>query len=296
MITLGGAPVALRSGPLELLLVPAIGGGIARFDWSADGARIPIMWGADAPQSVLDCASFPLVPYSNRVRGGRFTFRGREVVLAPNMAGDASPLHGQGWLAPWTVEDADDTSAELSFAHASGEWPWAYEAWQNVRLDEGGLDLVLTCRNASDDPMPCGLGQHPYFPCTADTRLDTAVTGAWTIDSAVLPVELVPASGRYDLANRAICGQQLDNGFEGWGGEARITNPGAPFSLRMTSPDAARFQVYSPTSGGLFVAEPVQAANAALNEPEERWPEFGLAVLEPGATARLRTRFEIIPA
>ena len=47
-------------------------------------------------------ASFPLVPFVNRIRGGRFTFRGREVRLAPNMAGDPSPLHGQGWLNPWT--------------------------------------------------------------------------------------------------------------------------------------------------------------------------------------------------
>ena len=51
-------------------------------------------------ENVLDAASFPLVPYVNRIRGGRFTFRGREVRLAPNMAGDPSPLHGQGWLNP----------------------------------------------------------------------------------------------------------------------------------------------------------------------------------------------------
>ena len=56
-------------------------------------------------------ASFPLVPYVNRIRGGRFTFRGREVRLAPNMAGDPSPLHGQGWLSPWQVERAGRVDA-----------------------------------------------------------------------------------------------------------------------------------------------------------------------------------------
>lgn len=288
--------ITLRSGALEVRLDARLGGSIARFDWIADGARVPIMRGADAPTAVLDCASFPLVPYSNRIRHGRFAFRGREVVIAPNMAGDASPLHGQGWLAAWTVEHADEASTGLSFVHGAGEWPWTYEARQLFRLDHGGLDLTLTCRNMSDEAMPCGLGQHPYFPCTPDTRLDARVTGAWTIDEAVLPVDLVPATGRYDLVNRAICGQDLDNGFEGWGGVATISNPGAPFSLRMTSADAKRFQIYSPASGGLCVAEPVQAANAALNEPEDQWQRLGLAVLEPGATARLHTRFEVIPA
>lgn len=289
------AAIVLASGALELRLRPDIAGGIARFDHVADGTRTPIMRGVDDPSTALDCASFPLVPYSNRIRDGRFTYRGRTIAIRPNMPGDANPLHGQGWLAPWTVSSRDRTGAELAFVHEAGEWPWSYEARQVFHLDEGGLDLTLTCRNLSDDRMPCGLGLHPYFDCTAATRLDTSVTGVWTIDQTVLPVDLVPATGRYDLANRAICGQDLDNGFEGWSGEARIATPGEPIMLRMTSTSASRFQVYSPPSGHLFVAEPVQAANAALNEPEKEWHRLGLTILVPGDTARLHTRFDVIP-
>ena len=91
----------------------------------------------------------------------------------------------------------------LGFRHEAGEWPWDYEARQQFALDERGLSLRLTCRNASDDPMPCGLGQHPYFPCGPETTIDTHVTHAWTIDEHVLPVEKVPASGRFDLARPA---------------------------------------------------------------------------------------------
>ena len=43
--------------------------------------------------------------------------------------------------------------------------------------------------------MPCGLGQHPYFPCGPETRIDTQVADVWTIDEHVLPVEKVPADG-----------------------------------------------------------------------------------------------------
>lgn len=143
--------------------------------------------------------------------------------------------------------------------------------------------------------MPCGLGQHPYFPCTAATHLDTQVTSVWTVDEDVLPVAKVPAEGRYDLRNRPVCVQNLDNGFGGWGGEARIFDPGAPFSIELSSPDAGFFQLYSPVAGGLFVAEPVTHANAAMNEPEERWEELGLNVLAPGDTMRLAMRMEVIP-
>jgi aldose 1-epimerase len=210
------------------------------------------------------------------------------------MLPDPSPLHGQGWLAAWEVERLAGDSAQLVYRHPPGEWPWAYEARQSFALDEEGLTLDLACANRSDEPMPCGLGQHPYFPCTPQTRLDTRVESVWTIDERVLPVEKLPAAGRFDLADRPVCGQRLDHGFGGWSGRATIADPALPFRIELSSPDARFFQLYSPAAGGLFVAEPVTHANAALNEPEECWPELGLRVLEPGESMGLRMRVAVI--
>jgi aldose 1-epimerase len=245
-------------------------------------------------EKVLDADCFPLVPYVNRIRGGNFTFRGRTVHLRPNMAGDPSPLHGQGWLNPWQVESADAASAVLAYDHPPGEWPWSYHAEQHFALDERGLSARLTCRNTSDEAMPCGLGFHPYFPCGPRTRLDTHVECAWRVDEHVLPVAKVPAEGRYDLKHRLVCGQGFDNGFGGWGGEARMTDPGWPYELSLSSPQAKFFQLYSPPTGGIFVAEPVTHANAALNHPESEWPDLGMRVLAPGEEMRLDMRLDVI--
>lgn len=288
----------LTRGALSLTLAPSRGGSIARFDYlDRGGTAIPVLRGIAPSEttSVLDMGSFPLVPYVNRIRGGRFPFRGREVALAPNMAGDPSPLHGQGWLGEWTVESLGEREARLSFRHEAGEWPWAYDAAQHFHLDDSGLSLRLSCTNRSDEPMPCGLGFHPYFPCDGSTVLDTGVACAWTVDDRVLPVDKVPAEGRYDLQGRRICGQGLDNGFGGWDGRARMATEGMPFRVELSSPDARFFQVYSPESGGLYVAEPVTHANAALNEPEEAWPELGLRVLDPGASMSLTMRLDVLP-
>ena len=288
--------LTLSCGRLGVQLSPSIGGSISAFDWRDEDRSSPILRECHTPsKNVLDACSFPLVPYVNRIRGGRFSFRGREVRIEPNMPGDPSPLHGQGWLSSWTVESHDETSAVISFRHEPGEWPWAYEARQEFALDERGLSLRLTCRNIGDEPMPCGLGQHPYFPCGPDTCLDTQVDSAWTIDEQVLPVEKVAAEGRYDLRNRLICGQGLDNGFGGWGGEAGIGDTDWPYEVRLTSAEASFFQVYSPASGGIFVAEPVTQANAALNAPESEWPELGMRVLDPGESMSLGVRFDVIP-
>jgi aldose 1-epimerase len=289
--------VTLRAGSLEAVLAPAVGGCIAAFGWLGPEGLVPLLRGpAAVPAHVLDAASFPLVPYVNRIRGGAFRFRGREVVQAQNMPPDPSPLHGQGWLARWEVKDRSESGAELRFRHRPGEWPWEYEAVQAFRLDPHGLEATLCCTNLSAEPMPCGLGHHPYFPCTSDTRLDTSVRWAWTIDEKILPVDRVPAEGRFDLRDRLICGQGLDNGFGGWGGRARIETPALPFAIEMRSVEADYFQVYSPASGGLFVAEPVSHANAALNAPEEEWPQLGMRILAPGEKMRLSMRIEIIPA
>jgi len=287
--------VVLRAGDLELSLLPALGGSVASYRWlRGSGDVVPLFRetppGAD---DVLATACFPLVPYSNRIRDGRFVFRGRTVRLAPNLPPQRHPLHGQGWRGAWTVERAGDEAAELAFRHDAGEWPWAYEARQRLRLDAGGLGAVLSCRNLSDQPMPCGLGFHPYFDASEDTVIDTRVTGVWTVDAEVMPVFLKPPTGRYDLSGRRIAGAGLDNGYEGWSGEATICWPARRAGLRIASA-APRFQVYAPADQPVLVAEPVTNANDALSRPEDEWPALGLTVLEPGEETSLAARFDLL--
>src|SRR5690242_16361704 len=115
--------VTLSAGRLKLTLNPYVGGSISAFEWIGDDGSRPILRKCNSEsQNVLDAACFPLVPYVNRIRGGRFSFRGREIRLVPNMPGDAIPLHGQGWLNAWDVESADGARAALSYRHHSGEW------------------------------------------------------------------------------------------------------------------------------------------------------------------------------
>ena len=284
----------LAAGPLSLDLSPSDGGSICAFEFQEGDTNRRILRECNSvSENVLDMGSFPLVPYVNRIRGGEFQFRGRRIGIAPNMAGDPSPLHGQGWLNPWTVESASQREATLRFEHSAGEWPWDYEARQQFSLDERGLSLSLTCRNRAPAPMPCGLGQHPYFECGGGTRIDTRVSHAWTIDEQILPVAKVPAEGRFDLGGRPVCGQDLDHGFGGWDGRAHLSDPDWPFDLELSSPNAGFFQLYSPAAGGIFVAEPVSHANAALNAPEQEWAELGMRVLDPGEEMRLDMRLEV---
>ncbi len=292
--TASGDLITLSAEPLHLVLSPSMGGSIARFTYRNGDYEFPILRGCEgAPDHVLEAAGFPLVPYVNRIRDGEFTFRGCTVRLAPNMAGDSSPLHGQGWLSPWSVAAVSSDEATLEYEHPVGEWPWSYRARQHFQIDGSSLRFALSCQNLSSEPMPCGLGLHPYFHCSAETRIATRVDHVWTIDDQVLPVERIAATGRFDLSDRTVCSLGLDHGFGGWGGTTALTDPAWPFDIEMSSPDASFFQLYSPKDGGLFVAEPVTHANAALNCPEEQWADLGMRILSPDEEMTLNMRLSL---
>jgi len=72
-----------------------------------------------------------------------------------------------------------------------------------------------------------------------------------------------------------------------------MSDPDWPFELNLSSPEARFFQLYSPREGGIFVAEPVTHANAALNAPEADWPELGMRVLAPGEEMSLTMRLDV---
>ena len=84
--------VTLRAGALTLVLSPSVGGSIRAFE---SAGRRPLLRPCNSDgENVLDAGCFPLVPFVNRIRGGTFAFRGKEIRLAPNMASDRSSCAG----------------------------------------------------------------------------------------------------------------------------------------------------------------------------------------------------------
>ena len=285
-----GERLRLSAGPITLELEPGLGGSVTRFDYDGRPVFRPA---PDDAADVLQTSAFPLTPFCNRVRDGRFAFAGREVLLQPNLPPQRHPLHGQGWRSAWTVVQADAGSATLRVRHDAGDWPWTYEAEQRFTVADSTLAWTLSTTNRDTAPMPCGLGWHPYWPANAETVLDAEVTTVWLIDAEIMPTEAAPAEGRYALRDRRISGADLDNGYEGWSGVARLTWPDTGLRAEMRAPGAARFQVYAPAEGGLVCAEPVTNRNGVFGYPPEQWPELGVAILAPGDTAELAVELRV---
>jgi len=285
----------IRNGRASAGISPDHGGSIAWFRWERPKSDEAIDWLRPAPSqplSTLDAgvmACFPLVPYSNRVRDGRFAFAGQQVRL-PVSGADPNFEHGHGWRRPWTVARCTPSRAALRYRHEADTWPWSYEAEQEIALKDGVLVVQLTLRNLSPEPMPVGFGLHPYFPKTPSARIETAVGGIWEVDADVLPTRHVGLSRGPRTIE--IVAAALDNAFTGWSRWARIVWPEKGAALDIEAEAPLDFLVlYTPQEEDFFCCEPVSNVTDAFNLASEGVRDTGLIVLEPNAARTAAVRF-----
>lgn len=288
--------LTLRAGDAEVDIAPAIGGSLAGYRWRHGARRIdwlrPTAPGALGGTDAGRLACFPLVPYSNRVRGGRFPFRGRAITLPVDPVNDPHFLHGHGRRHPWSVAARDETSAVLTYVHEPDAWPWRYTARQDIRLVDGALHLELAVTNDSDQVMPVGLGFHPYFPRDRGASLRAGVDAMWATDREVLPTALVALQpGADPVAGLDLDRVELDNVFTGWRHHAVIAWPETGAALAIEAdPPLDFFVVYVPAGKDFFCAEPVSNATDAFNLAPAGRTDTGMIELAPGATRQARMR------
>jgi aldose 1-epimerase len=301
----------LSAGELRVVLAPDAGGSIAAFTrhWAEGGRRRELHWlraadaGGLAARDPLRMASFPLVPYCNRIRDGRAHFEGRGIAMPPNHPGEVSPhpLHGVGWLRPWQVRSLGETRAELTLdVEASEAWPWQFSAWQRYALDEVALTVTIGMRNDDGAPMPAGIGHHPYFPHHPGTRATVRTEAMWRADAQVMPLAL-DSTGPVELLREGVVLSHLDldNNFVGWERTARIDWPADLHGPRRSLVMEARspldyFVLYCPRGADYFCAEPVSQCTDWLNLlPRYGAQALGGARLAPGES--LTAEFTLRP-
>lgn len=281
--------IRLCDGLAELEVAPVAGGCVTAYRWRRGGVAID--WLRPAPPDSAftpnDSACFALVPYSNRIREGRFRFGGQVYRLQPNFAPAPHTIHGHGWKLPWRILQQSEGSLSLTYDHDGSDWPAPYRAEQLFALHDGALSIEIALTNTGTRPMPAGLGLHPYFPRTPACRLTAAVENMWATDAEVMPTELVAAA--LNALSPDAC--PLDNGFTGFGGRAVIDWPERRASLTLQADPALAFLVvYTPAAKDFFCVEPVSHCTDAVNLAASR-DDTGLRVLQPGERFAAVVRF-----
>jgi len=284
--------IVLRAADLSLTLAPGIGGAIMAFR-QGGFALLRETPPETADVRLLSC--YPLVPFSNRIAAGRFSFTGRSYSLWRDpLTGGPHAIHGEGWRRAWDVAEAGDSSARITLDHHATEpesWPFPFRAEQHFALSAAGLALTFVLTNTASVAAPAGIGLHPYFPRHAGVVLGFQAKSVWRNGEDHLPSQATPLPEEWNFSSPRPLGEPgLDNCFASWSGRAEIAWPAAGRGLSLMADRCfGHAVVYTPPRAADFAFEPVSHMNDAINRLDQ--PDNGLVVLEPGASLRGTVHF-----
>jgi aldose 1-epimerase len=293
------ADTVLENAHWRVVVDPAEGVGLRAGSARADsaGAWLPVFPDARETATGLGMASFLMAPYSNRIRSGRFIFRGTRHHL--RRAGDHA-IHGDVRHRAWRVTELESWGLVAVFVWEEQQepgpvnWPWPFDMTLTLELDGRVFRHEVTLTNRADEPAPAGFGFHPYYRRSLTrpgepVRLRAPVRGVFP-DSDIRcipggPAE-PPAPGVDFSEERPLEPENdMDLCAAGWSGAARIAWPESGLALRSEASDVfSHLILFNPPGKPWFAVEPVTHANDGVNLLERGVPDHGVRVLEPGET------------
>ena len=271
------ATVTLTNHQFRCEIAPALGGCITGLWFN----EVPVLRSTDAQTlaSARHSGSYPLVPFSNRIGHAALKWNGTSHPLIQNNGDEPHAIHGVGWQRPWTVLEASDDFALLSYEHKpDASWPFAFDTSQAFRLSGNELEMTLSITNQSAQAAPVGLGWHPYFVKRPQSHIAFAATGRWEMDNLKLPTHRSVSQGlQTDCATLDV-----DHCFDGWNGVLHLRDD----KLHMRVSSKLSWLVVFTTATKDFIAiEPVSHVNNAINLVERHVAsaaELGLHILQAG--------------
>jgi aldose 1-epimerase len=201
--------LVLRSESLEVVILPALGGRIHRIRaFGHDLLRTPREPEAHASDPFF-WGAYPMAPWANRAPAGVRELAGRRLALRPNFV-DGTAIHGLVYADPWETV-ADETLA-IRHGGDGGAWPWAFELTLAAAVEHDSLVLDYRLVNRSAEPMPAGIGLHPWFRRPMEVRVPSERVYTTNIGS---PRDPAPVAGTHDLRTLGRPADGLDATWAG---------------------------------------------------------------------------------
>jgi aldose 1-epimerase len=179
--TRGGSEFQILREPAtgsEAWIVPGVGANCVRFVTTVasqpiEVIREPADWEAFRERPTYHGAAV-LFPFPGRIRGARFTYAGVEHQLPVTEPSTGNAIHGCVARRGWTTLQTGASPAggawstfQIGTDHQhdlAREYPFPFRLTMTIRLRNGQLDFAFVAENLGFQPMPFGLGLHPYFP------------------------------------------------------------------------------------------------------------------------------------
>ena len=269
-----------------------------------------------------------LLPFANRIRGrldddGRTletNALNRRVRLPANWSGknrgaERCAIHGLIYDAPVRVAERgpDYVVGMLDADDFGGHWPSRTFAQITATLRSFELELSVTVQNVGREPLPVGIGWHPYFSIPSGDRegarlhVPAARRACVTNYDDVFPTgKLVDVAGTaYDLTptdGARLGAQYFDDMFvdleKTSAGHTQIElhDPAARYQMRLTalSRHVTAVQVYAPPDRPFVAIEPQFNWTDPFSDVWPAGTNTGMVVLPPDGDVTWAVRWELL--
>lgn len=283
-----------EDGGLSFSFVPARGacltelviGGVPLLDGYREASELDTLdWGKSAI----------LAPFPNRLRDGKYSFEGVEYQFPVNEPARNNALHGFVMDKPFEIVEESAFSVALEYRYDGGfayfPFPFLLRVTYSLSAADG-FTAFFEMKNTGSDPMPAGLGWHPYFRLgdSADALfLQLPAAEQVLVDERMIPTGEKLRFDDFEVMKK-IGATAFDTGFrlpepcvarlrEGTRGLEYWQDGAFPF-----------LQVFIPPARRSIALEPMTCNIDALNNGE------GLRVLAPGEAIRGRAGLRLTPS
>lgn len=259
---------------------PALG--FNAFGWTVNGIDIldcdPSFFKIEKPTR----SGWPILfPFPNRIRAGRFTHVGRDYQLPLNCPTHMNAIHGfalnEAWAA--SVEGAEMRGV---FDLNTPLWPAPARLHVTYRLKPTSLEVSARVESL-DQPLPFGIGYHPYFRLAPFGGDDAVVTIAadevWELKDNLPTGRRLAAEPSKDLrGGRRFGDLTLDDAYtsltpraDGW--IAGIKGGGKSLDMYVDK-DFHQFVAFTPPHRRSIALEPYTCATDAIHLSDAGWMEL----------------------
>lgn len=243
-----------------------------------------------------------LFPFPNRIRGGRFSWDGRDYQIP--IGNRPHAIHGFALDTPWRVIDqgADFVVGQWRLSQDDPDraefWPADCQIEVRYELKGPVLDSRITITNPDEKPLPFGFGTHAYFklPLVEESSLHHCLIQGpaqkkWVLEDFIPTGEIRAIDEAKDIRNGAyVKPGEFDDVLTDLrtGGETLnciIMDESAGLEI-VQACDASAFRelvIYAPPNRPAVCMEPYTCTTDAVNL-HQRGIDAGWRVLEPGAT------------
>jgi len=276
---------------LKAVINPDYGAAVLAFYVKKDKKEIAIMPDSRKDSNSLDASSFLMIPYSNRIEDGTFTFNEKNHQLKN---GKNHSIHGDTRKSKWIIEEINQDRIICYFdssKYKDVNWPWPFSAEVDYSISGNTFKSRITLKNNGDTPMPAGFGWHPYYSRSL-TKENEPVFVQFETEGVYPDINenCIPSGnpekpfGKLDFSIEKQLDPKvhIDNCYQGYNGKGHMLWPDSGIKVSYEcSPECSHLIFFNPDDP-FFAFEPATNANNGVNHFNDEVFKCGTVSLKPG--------------